>query len=62
MNCACRSSHDITFCTGLRCDKKEKCHRLITKHTFEPNERISIAEFSDHNGSCDHFWPEDDNE
>lgn len=55
-NCLCRRSHDITFCSGDRCDKKESCHRYIKAHTFRANSYISIAEYDDHDGKCDGFW------
>lgn len=58
--CPCRQSHDITFCTGERCKKKETCHRFRLNHVFGPKSYISIANFADHNGDCrDHYWPKD---
>jgi hypothetical protein len=46
---------DYTFCSGSRCAKSRACLRWI-RHPW--NERIpkdrmlSMAEFSDHDGSC----------
>jgi hypothetical protein len=54
---------DITWCTGLRCDKKERCNRNIERLIKEVVGDISrydiipysIAQFADHEGKCDMF-------
>lgn len=59
----CEMSLDITWCTGLRCDRKEWCHRyienlkrLVKKRGMDFNElQISVATFADHDGKCDDF-------
>lgn len=58
MSCDCNKSHDITFCEGARCHRIISCHRYINLHKFSKNDRISIANFADHEGVCDHgYWP-----
>lgn len=56
VRCSCKQSHGITFCSGLRCVRKESCHRYSKNHKFSPDDRISMAQFADHNGKCDKFY------
>lgn len=57
-------SLDITFCQGARCDRTETCARFIerARRIVEANPHlesvpISVAQFSDHEGNCEHYWP-----
>ena len=59
---------DRTFCTGLRCNKKNTCDRWLELLKVQAvkegldleNRRISIAEFGDENGNCDMYSPIED--
>jgi hypothetical protein len=57
---------DMTFCSGLRCNKTKECARFTDrireaakkyKHIREILEYkpISISQFADHKGVCTHF-------
>lgn len=55
---------DKTFCSGLRCDRREECDRwtgaldkLIKANPRLEGQRISIAQFADHDGKCDMYSP-----
>lgn len=55
---------DRTFCTGLRCDKKENCDRWtehlkrwLDKNPSFLKRHFSIAQFADHMGDCQMFSP-----
>lgn len=58
---------DMTFCSGLRCDRKVNCERwtgnLETKARKQmidlTGRRISTAQFADHNGNCVMFIQKD---
>lgn len=54
---------DRTFCSGLRCKRREECERWIRNMEAEAKRRgislegrrISMAQFADHDGKCDNF-------
>ena len=43
---------DITMCTGIDCNKKDKCYRFLAT----PNEQWQ-SYFSSVCFPCDYFWP-----
>lgn len=45
MNCECKRSHDVSFCTGNKCDVKRDCFRWTKNHQFGDNEFITMGEF-----------------
>lgn len=53
---------DRTFCSGLRCDRKDTCDRYTgyLENWLKLNPRyqgrpISIAQFADHEGKCGRY-------
>jgi hypothetical protein len=51
---------DQTFCSGLRCDRREACDRWVMhlkEYAHLIGVPISIAQFADHDGKCDDFIP-----
>ena len=63
---------DITYCSGLRCGKEKTCERwtghLVAWYKSQDGQishtlvglfptQVSVAEFADHDGKCEHHIP-----
>lgn len=61
-------SFDRTFCTGERCNRREKCDRwlehlkrYVARKGIDVEGRpISVASFADHEGKCERYSPIDE--
>lgn len=49
---------DITKCTGLGCDKADKCYRVQAESSGRQSMFIGLPNNED--GTCNYFWEVDD--